>query len=71
MGKVRLQKVMASAGVASRRACEQMILDGRVAVNGQIVGKLPVLVEALNDRKLSANIRLPGIPGKPVFIHSN
>jgi 23S rRNA pseudouridine2605 synthase len=33
----RLQKVMAAAGVASRRAAEGMILDGRVAVNGQII----------------------------------
>jgi len=33
----RLQKVMAAAGVASRRAAEQMILDGRVVVNGEII----------------------------------
>ena len=34
---VRLQKFLAEAGVASRRAGEQMILAGRVAVNGEIV----------------------------------
>ena len=33
----RLQKVMAAAGVASRRICEQYIAEGRVEVNGQIV----------------------------------
>ena len=33
----RLQKVLASAGVASRRKCEEIILEGRVAVNGNIV----------------------------------
>ncbi len=32
---VRLQKYLAEAGVASRRAGEQMILAGRVAVNGR------------------------------------
>ena len=48
-GKVRLQKLMAAAGLDSRRACEQMILDGRVAVNGQVVKKLPVLVRPGKD----------------------
>jgi pseudouridine synthase len=33
----RLQKVMAAAGVASRRVCEQYIAEGRVAVNGEVV----------------------------------
>jgi 23S rRNA pseudouridine2605 synthase len=33
----RLQKVMAAAGVASRRVCEQYIAEGRVQVNGQVV----------------------------------
>lgn len=33
----RLQKVLAAAGVASRRVCEQYIAEGRVSVNGQIV----------------------------------
>ena len=34
---VRLQKVLAAAGVASRRASEIMIDEGRVEVNGKIV----------------------------------
>ncbi|TQO18871.1 ribosomal large subunit pseudouridine synthase B [Rhodoglobus vestalii] len=33
----RLQKVMAAAGVASRRVCEDLIYQGRVAVNGEVV----------------------------------
>ncbi|MBA3575796.1 MAG: pseudouridine synthase, partial [Pseudonocardiales bacterium] len=34
---VRLQKVLARAGVASRRAAEQMISQGRVSVDGAVV----------------------------------
>ena len=34
--KERLQKILSSRGVASRRAAEQMIMDGRVACNGTI-----------------------------------
>ena len=33
----RLSKVLASAGVASRRACEELIFSGKVTVNGQII----------------------------------
>ncbi|KRL01232.1 pseudouridine synthase [Liquorilactobacillus capillatus] len=36
----RLQKVMANAGVASRRASEKMITEGRVKVNGKVVSEL-------------------------------
>ncbi len=40
----RLQKVIAHAGVASRRKAEQLILDGRVTVNGKVVKELGVKV---------------------------
>ena len=38
--KERLQKVMASCGVASRRKCEEIITQGRVKVNGNVVTEL-------------------------------
>lgn len=41
----RLQKVMAQAGVASRRASEKLITDGKVTVNGSVVRELGVKVE--------------------------
>jgi 23S rRNA pseudouridine2605 synthase len=36
----RLQKIIAAAGVASRRKAEEMIVSGRVQVNGQVVTEL-------------------------------
>jgi 23S rRNA pseudouridine2605 synthase len=44
----RLQKVMAAAGIASRRASEQLITDGRVRVNGEIVTTLGIKVDPDN-----------------------
>jgi 23S rRNA pseudouridine2605 synthase len=46
----RLQKFLAEAGVASRRAGEQIILAGRVAVNGQTVRELGLKVDPAHDR---------------------
>lgn len=47
---MRLQRVLADMGVASRRECEQMILDGRVEVNGSLVTELPAFVDPREDR---------------------
>ena len=33
----RVQKIMASAGLGSRRACEKLIEEGRVKVNGKVI----------------------------------
>jgi 23S rRNA pseudouridine2605 synthase len=42
---VRLQKVLARAGVGSRRACEQLIAAGRVQVDGRQVSELGVRID--------------------------
>src|SRR5690242_6149457 len=55
---VRLQKFLADAGVASRRASEQLILAGQVQVNGQLVRQLGSKVDPLHDRVT--------VDGKPV-----
>ena len=46
----RLQKVLAEAAVASRRACEALIAEGRVTVNGKRVTTLPAWVDPQRDR---------------------
>jgi pseudouridine synthase len=45
----RLQKVMARAGIGSRRACEELIRQGRVQVNRQVVTKLGTRVDPQRD----------------------
>ena len=45
----RLQKILAQAGIASRRAAEQIILDGRVHVNGEIVTELGTRADPHRD----------------------
>jgi 23S rRNA pseudouridine2605 synthase len=45
----RLQKVLANAGVASRRKCEEIIAAGRVEVNDELVTTLGVKVDPIND----------------------
>ncbi|NUS71839.1 MAG: rRNA pseudouridine synthase [Corynebacteriales bacterium] len=45
----RLQKVLASAGVGSRRSCEDLIFHGRVSVNGQVVDRMGMRVDPAVD----------------------
>jgi 23S rRNA pseudouridine2605 synthase len=49
-GGLRLQKWIAAAGVASRRAAEQLIRDGRVEVNGRVVRELGRRIDPARDR---------------------
>ena len=49
MAKQRLQKILASAGIDSRRKCEELILQGVVRVNGKVVDTLPVFADAEED----------------------
>src|ERR1700749_4670218 len=44
-GLVRLQKLLAQSGVASRRKCEELMLDGLVEVDGEVVTRLGTKVD--------------------------
>lgn len=48
--KERLQKIMSRAGVASRRKAEELILQGQVRVNNQVVKELGAKADARRDR---------------------
>src|SRR5262245_47069636 len=49
-GKVRLQKFLSDAGVASRRNAELLVENGRVLINDEIVRTLPAFVDPEHDR---------------------
>lgn len=59
---VRLQKVLAQAGVASRRACEEMIGEGRVTVDGQVVRRFGARVDPAKQVIHVDGKRLPTMP---------
>ena len=48
--KMRLQKYLADCGVASRRAAEKLIADGKCEVNGKIVTEMGIIVETGSDK---------------------
>lgn len=60
---IRLQKFLAEAGIASRRKCEQLILDGKISVNGQTVQEL--------GTKIVPNVDKITYCGKPVENQEN
>lgn len=55
----RLQKILAAAGVASRRKAEQLILDGRISINGQTVTELGAKADPAVDTITVDGKRLP------------
>jgi 23S rRNA pseudouridine2605 synthase len=56
---IRLQKVLAGAGVASRRACEALISEGRVEVNGEVVTEQGRRVDPETDMIRVDGSRIP------------
>ncbi|MDI6799123.1 MAG: pseudouridine synthase [Actinomycetota bacterium] len=64
--QARLQKVLAEAGLGSRRKCEELIASGRVKVNGAVVSELGSRVDPLKDEVEVDGVRI-GSPPKVYF----
>jgi 23S rRNA pseudouridine2605 synthase/16S rRNA pseudouridine516 synthase len=66
----RLQKVIAHAGIVSRREAERLITEGRVAVNGSIVTQLGTKVDPARDKVKVDDRLVKSFPGK-VYVLMN
>lgn len=66
----RLHKVMARAGIASRRKCEELILDGRVRVSGSIVDCLGAKIDPTKD-KVVVDGKILTLPSKRYYVLLN
>ena len=55
MEEIRLQKYMAECGIASRRKCEEFILNGDVIVNGKVVKEMGFKINPNSDIVLYKN----------------
>jgi 23S rRNA pseudouridine2605 synthase len=70
MSEERLQKILSQAGVTSRRKAEQMILDGRVTVNGQMVTELGSKADLTRDH-IKVDGKLIHQPKRLVYLALN
>ena len=66
----RLQKFLANSGVASRRKCEEYILEGRVKVNGKTVKELGVKIDKEVD-KVEFDGKIVKLSDKKVYVLLN
>ncbi len=66
----RLQKILARAGIASRRASEELITSGRVTVNGTVITRLGTRVDPFEDSIKVDGRRIKGFE-RPVYLVLN
>lgn len=71
MAQTRLQRILAAAGIASRRRCEELILEGAVRVNRKVVDTLPAFADpdvdtiTVSGRKIKAERKVYYLLHKP------
>lgn len=66
---MRLQKYLASCGVASRRTAEKLIADGRVSVDGQVITEMGVQVEVGQDIRVDGKLVTPEPEKRYIMYH--
>ena len=71
MEDIRLQKYMADCGIASRRKCEELILQGKVSLNGKIVTELGTKIDPKKDIVIYNGNKLNKIDDKKIYILLN
>src|SRR5271154_2595029 len=70
MAEERLQKLLAHAGIASRRRSEQLILEGRVTVNGAVITELGTKADPERDH-IKVDGKRVGAPEHLVYLAMN
>ena len=71
MEEIRLQKYMAEKGIASRRKCEEYILQGKVKVNGKTVLELGTKVKPQKDIVEFENKKIKNKQEEKIYILLN
>lgn len=70
MEEMRLQKYLATSGIASRRKCEELILKGKIKVNGQVVQELGTKVNPEKD-EVKYNDKIVNLEEEKIYILLN
>lgn len=71
MEEIRLQKYMADRGIASRRKCEEYIIQGKVQVNGKTITQLGVKINPQTDTILFDNKTISNKKKEMIYILLN
>jgi len=66
----RLQKILSTAGIASRRKAEQLLLAGRVTINGEVVSRLGTKADLSRDH-IKVDGKLVRASHRPVYLMLN